>query len=364
MESFEEETTRVETDTIIFKHSPNRQNLNIKNLVKVYPQGFTYPMVVIYEFVNFRNNWDGVLPASWKHALNQVPEKYFQTNKNTFEQKLAVAFENEASDYGMKIFKQLLALGPIVRESLGYTGEYTISKIRRDHYLVRLVKAETTVYSYLESFKEWLLQTIPTDTTVGATCGKVFITQPIRTENLKTLEKVWVRGTLKGMAARVHELISNGTTGYMISVYSNVVCLAMLMGEDTHVINVINFLEPNNDVANAIKLGLFLNGSCREERKFGSSTGSVRQLLKEESTSDADRLVMANLPSKDEKTALEHPMQLAFMYNGDKRAKLKKVDACHGIGLQEQAFTKKRLYRRRKQKQRKPKVEQSSFGSK
>lgn len=364
MESFEEETTRVETDTIIFKHSPSQQNLNIENLVKVYPQGFTYPMAVIYEFVNFRNNWHGVLPSSWKHALNQVPEKYFQTNKTTLKQKLAVAFENEASDYGLRIFKQLLALGPIVRESLGYTGEYRVSKIRRDHYLVRLIKAETTVYNYLESFKEWLLQTVPAGTTVGATCGKVFITQPIRTGNVETLEKVWVRGTLKDMAARVHELISNGTTGYMISVYSNVVCLAMLTGEDTHVINVINFLEPNNDVANAIKLGLFLNGSCREERKIGPSTEAVPPLLKEESTSDADRFVLANLTSKDEKTSLEHPMQLALMYNGDRRARLKKVDPYHGVGLQERAVTKKRLYRRRKQKQRKPKVEQSSFGNK
>jgi hypothetical protein len=311
MKSFGEETTRVENGTMIILDQKSQNFLDLDNLKENYPSDFTFPMAVIYDYVNFRNNWQGVLPRSWKHALSSVSKMYFRANDDSSRQQLAVVFEEEASDIGLSEFKKLLALGPSVRAALG-SADGLIFRSKHeacgDHYLERLVKAETIVYSSLRSFKEWLLQVVPADKGTNATRGKVFVSQSIRPypDGLEMLERLRIKATLRSMAARVRERTKAGVTGYLASVYSNVVCLTMLKDENTHMINVVNLLDPDNDVANAVKLGLFLSGACREERKsrHDDATAMMIPLLpKREATSDASRYVLMSLTSKESESS-------------------------------------------------------------
>jgi len=367
MESFAEETTCVENGTMSIQDPKHRNILDIDTLKEAYPSDFTFPMAVIYDYVNFRNNWQGVLPMSWKHALDFVPKMYFQTNDDNSGQQLAVVVEEEATDIGLREFKKLLALGPSVRAALG-SGDGLIFRSKRgacgDHYLERLVKAETIVYSSLRSFKEWLLQVLPVRKETNAMRGKVFVSQSIRPypDGLEMLETLRIKSTLRSMAARVRERTEDGVTSYLVSVYSNVVCLTMLKDENTHMINIVNLLDPANDVANAMKLGLFLSGACREERKgrYDDATMVLPLLPKREATSDASSCALMSLTSKEDEVSSKHPARSEPSNHNKMYVMSQKACVHKKLSLHEQSHEKQRHRRRRKQTSRKPKGEETS----
>lgn len=76
----------------------------------------------------------------------------------------------------------------------------------------------------------------------------------------------WVQKVMEETRQRVTSM-TFGKTCYLVFVFSNVVCLSLISprSDQLRSINVIDFLRPENDVSNGVKLGLFLSGACRHE---------------------------------------------------------------------------------------------------
>lgn len=113
--------------------------------------------------------------------------------------------------------------------------------------------------------------------------GMLFISQPTRSakDGLETIEQPWIKKTMQETQERIREQLKNRTC-YLASVYCNVVCLFMASSASLplRAISTVNFLDPDNDVVNAIKLGLFLSGACREEclSVIEQNTGHVNKV--------------------------------------------------------------------------------------
>lgn len=146
-----------------------------------YPDDFTYPMAVIYEYLTFRDNWNGILPFQWVKLYAKVPiaPNYFALDIRKDEllsrnqmQLLAIIYNKEADQMtlqeqarGGELIWNLVELGPRVRRMMAH-GKWTFEssieplEVRITEYVQNLVRIETMICESLEAVQAWIKSVI------------------------------------------------------------------------------------------------------------------------------------------------------------------------------------------------------------